>query len=37
MELQFYPPGYVQQFSGTSCNATQWCAALTIDSLSPTL
>jgi hypothetical protein len=34
MELQFYPPGYVQQWNGFSCSATQWCAALTIDSLS---
>lgn len=34
MELQLYPPGYVQQFTGNSCNGTQWCAALTIDSLS---
>ncbi len=34
MELQFYPPGYVQQFDGFSCSATQWCVALTIDSLS---
>jgi hypothetical protein len=34
MELQFYPPGFVQQFTGVSCNATQWCAAMTIDSLS---
>jgi hypothetical protein len=34
MELQLYPPGWVQQYSGFSCNATQWCAALTIDSLS---
>ncbi|MGH9124198.1 MAG: hypothetical protein ACRDZ8_05650 [Acidimicrobiales bacterium] len=34
MELQFYPPGYVQQFAGFSCSATQWCVALTIDSLS---
>jgi hypothetical protein len=34
MELQFYPPGYVQQFTGFSCDATRWCAALTIDSLS---
>jgi hypothetical protein len=33
-ELQFYPPGYVKQFTGFSCAATQWCAALTIDSLS---
>jgi len=34
MELQFYPPGWVQQFDSQSCDATQWCAALTIDSLS---
>jgi hypothetical protein len=34
MELQFYPPGYVRQFDGSSCSATQWCVALTIDSLS---
>jgi hypothetical protein len=34
MELQFYPPGYVQQYEGSSCNAIQWCAALAIDSLS---
>jgi hypothetical protein len=34
MELQFYPPGYVQQFDGFSCSATQWCVAMTIDSLS---
>ena len=34
MELQFYPPGYVQQWNGFSCSATQWCVALTIDSLS---
>jgi hypothetical protein len=33
MELQLYPPGWVQQFTGFSCNGTQWCAALTIDSL----
>jgi len=33
MELQFYPPGYVQQFTGFSCDATRWCAALNIDSL----
>lgn len=33
-ELQLYPPGYVQQFNGFSCSATQWCAALNIDSLS---
>ena len=34
MELQFYPPGYVKWPAGTSCSATQWCAALNIDSLS---
>jgi hypothetical protein len=33
MELQFYPPGYVQQWNGFSCSAKQWCVALTIDSL----
>jgi hypothetical protein len=33
-ELQFYPPGYVQQFTGFSCDALKWCVALTIDSLS---
>ncbi|HEY3834899.1 MAG TPA: hypothetical protein VGO03_21600 [Acidimicrobiia bacterium] len=32
-ELQFYPPGWVQQFNGPSCSATKWCVALTIDSL----
>ena len=35
MELQFYPPGWVPyQTSTSSCVATQWCAALNIDSLS---
>jgi hypothetical protein len=34
MELQFYPPGYVQQFDGMSCAAHVWCVAMTIDSLS---
>ena len=33
MELQFYPPGYVEQFEGFGCTATQYCAAMTIDSL----
>src|SRR5690242_19449901 len=33
-ELQFYPPGRVKKFAGTSCDARDWCAALTIDSLS---
>jgi hypothetical protein len=33
MELQFYGPGYVPQFEGFGCNsATQYCAAMTIDS-----
>src|SRR5207302_8109753 len=39
MELQFYPPGWVKwpaaaAVGGTSCDATRWCIALTIDSLS---
>jgi hypothetical protein len=34
MEMQFYPPGYVKQFTGFSCDPTKWCSALTIDSLS---
>jgi hypothetical protein len=34
MELQFYPPGFAPQFAGFSCDATRWCVALTIDSLS---
>jgi hypothetical protein len=34
MELQFYPPGWVKQFNSQSCDARDWCAALTIDSLS---
>jgi hypothetical protein len=33
-ELQFYPPGWVKQFDSSSCDARDWCAALTIDSLS---
>ncbi|HZR39886.1 MAG TPA: hypothetical protein VFB12_07210 [Ktedonobacteraceae bacterium] len=33
-ELQFYPPGWVRWPAGTSCDATRWCAALNIDSLS---
>jgi hypothetical protein len=33
MELQFYPPGYTPFIDSISCSATQWCAALTIDSL----
>ena len=40
MELQFYPPGWVEWpagffgVGGTSCDATKWCVALNIDSLS---
>jgi hypothetical protein len=34
MEMQFYPPGWVPWPAGNSCNATSWCAALNIDSLS---
>jgi hypothetical protein len=33
MEMQFYPPGWVNWPAGISCSAHQWCAALTIDSL----
>jgi hypothetical protein len=33
-ELQFYPPGWVSWPPGNSCDATQWCAALNIDSVS---
>ena len=29
MELQFYGPGYVPQFEGFGCTATQYCAAMT--------
>src|SRR5579885_978507 len=34
MEMQFYPPGWVAWPPGASCDATKWCAALNIDSLS---
>ena len=34
MEMQFYPPGWAPWPAGNSCAATQWCAALNIDSLS---
>ncbi len=37
MELQFYPPGWVKWPAGNSCDATHWCAALNIDSLSQVL
>ncbi len=34
MEMQFYAPGWVLWPPGNSCDATKWCAALNIDSLS---
>ena len=34
MEMQFYPPGWVQWPPGDSCDSTRWCAALNIFSLS---
>jgi len=34
MEMQFYPPGFAPWAAGSSCDATKWCAALNIDSLS---
>ena len=34
MELQFYPPGWALKPFGISCDATKWCAALNVDSLS---
>ena len=33
-EMQFYPPGWAKKPFGASCDATQWCAAFNIDSLS---
>jgi hypothetical protein len=33
MELQLYPPGFAPFADSVSCSATQWCAAMTIDSL----
>jgi hypothetical protein len=33
LEVQFYPPGYVTQPVGFSCDATKWCAAVAIFSL----
>ncbi|GAA3126798.1 hypothetical protein JOF29_002648 [Kribbella aluminosa] len=36
MELQFYPPGFGPFIDAPSCDAKDWCAALTIDSLSCT-
>jgi len=34
MEVQWYSPGWVEQFDGFGCTATQYCAAMTIDSFS---
>jgi hypothetical protein len=40
MEMQFYPPGWVPwptwavAVGASSCNPTEWCAAMNIDSLS---
>ncbi|HXY72692.1 MAG TPA: hypothetical protein VEM41_09120 [Actinomycetota bacterium] len=33
MELQLYPPGFAPWVDSESCSATQWCGAITIDSL----
>jgi len=33
LEVQFYAPGFGPFRDGVSCDQTQWCAALTIDSL----
>ncbi len=33
-EMQFYPPGWAKKPFGPSCDATKWCAAFNIDSLS---
>jgi hypothetical protein len=33
MELQFYAPGFIPFQDNTSCSTTQWCVAMTIDSL----
>ena len=32
MEMQFYPPGWLFSCGGLACSATQWTAALNIDS-----
>lgn len=32
LELQFYPPGFSPWITQLSCDATHWCAAMTIDS-----
>jgi hypothetical protein len=33
LELQLYPPGFTPFVDSESCSQTQWCGALTIDSL----
>jgi hypothetical protein len=33
-EMQFYPPGWAPWPAGIGCTATQWCAALNIDTFS---
>src|SRR3984885_13772213 len=33
LELQLYPPGFTPFVDSESCSKTQWCSALTIDSL----
>jgi hypothetical protein len=33
MELQFYPPGFTPFQDNVSCSKTQWCFAMTIDSV----
>lgn len=37
LQLQFYSPGWVQQFSGFSCDPTRWCAAMVTFGLSDSL
>ena len=36
MEMQLYPPGNAPFVDSESCDATHWCAALTIDSFTGT-
>ena len=33
-EMQFYPPGWVNWPAGNGCSATQYCAAMNIDTFS---
>jgi hypothetical protein len=33
-EMQFYPPGWAPWPAGLGCTATQWCAAMNIDTFS---